>query len=156
MEKPQKRSLKLSNNFWKDYLKEHSQLKCIYTGQDITFQNMSLDHFLPWSFVVHDQIWNIIPTPQKVNSSKSNWLPSAEHYIDSFINIQFKAFRFHLERNNFKLLEDYSSLFGMDENQMKDFGEDLFSITLKKQILPQIQTARNMGFNYPFIYKSYS
>lgn len=154
LEKPQQRNLKQANTFWKDYLKENSQLKCIYTGQDITVQNMSLDHFLPWSFVVHDKIWNIIPTPQNINSSKNNWLPSTEHYIDSFINTQFKAFRFHLERKNSKLLEDYTLLFGMEENQMKDFKEDDFSTILKKQILPQIQMAKNMGFNYPFIYQN--
>jgi hypothetical protein len=46
-----------------------------------------LDHYLPWSFVAHDQLWNLIPTFPEVNSSKSNYLPD-EKCFDKFVNLQ--------------------------------------------------------------------
>lgn len=50
--KPAERDLKAANRFWKGYLAENADLTCIYSGQRITVQNLSLDHFLPWSYVV--------------------------------------------------------------------------------------------------------
>ena len=49
-----------------------------------------IDHFVPWSFVVHNQLWNLIPTSAPVNSSKSDKLPSAV-YFDSFVSAQHTA-----------------------------------------------------------------
>ena len=76
--------LKLANRFWKGYIAENPDVTCIYSGQPITFQNLSLDHFLPWSYVVHDQLWNIIPTPKNINSAKNDRLPSLETYFEGF------------------------------------------------------------------------
>jgi hypothetical protein len=139
--------------FWKEYLKETPQANCIYSGQEITPQNLSLDHFLPWSFVAHDQLWNIIPTPKNVNSAKSDWLPSIELYINDYVYTQFKVFEFYIKKENFKIIEDYSILFSQSSEFIKLIAFDDFKENLKKHILPQIQTARNMGFSYPFIYK---
>ncbi len=59
---PSKRdSLKSQTNYWSQVL-THQQLRCIYSGQPLTPQRFSLDHYLPWSFVAHDQLWNLIPT----------------------------------------------------------------------------------------------
>lgn len=152
--KPIQRDLKDANKFWKEYLRnENTPIKCIYSGQNITLANLSLDHFLPWSLVAHDLLWNIIPTPKSVNSSKSDKIPSVEPYLKKFIQLQYDAFKFHSERGSTALLEDYSQIFGQttDEIILKPFED--FSEGLSKIVLPQIQTARNMGFDYPFIYK---
>jgi hypothetical protein len=31
----------------------------IYTGLPVNESYMSLDHFIPWSFVLHDRLWNL-------------------------------------------------------------------------------------------------
>lgn len=152
--KPIHRDLKNANKFWREYLRnENTHIKCIYSGQDISPANFSLDHFLPWSLVAHDLVWNIIPTPKSVNSSKSDKIPAVDPYLRNFIKLQFDAFKFHSERSSSFLLEDYSQIFGqtIDEIILKSF--ETFSEELSKIVLPQIQTARNMGFEYPFIYK---
>jgi hypothetical protein len=151
--KPSQRDLKLAASFWKTYLKENPNLNCIYSKQIITFSNLSLDHFIPWSFVAHDQIWNIIPTPKNVNSSKNDWLPSFDLYFEAFCDIQQKAFRFHFDKGNNKLLEDYSLFFADSLENINQMPSTIFSNGFKRQILPQIQTAQNMGFPYPFIYQ---
>ncbi len=154
LNKPIKRDLSDASKFWKEYIRdENTHIQCIYSGQEITLANLSLDHFLPWSLVAHDLVWNIIPTPKSINSSKSDKIPSVDLYLNQFIKLQFDAFKFHSERGATALLEDYSQIFGQttDEIIMKPY--ETFNEELSKIVLPQIQTARNMGFDYPFIYK---
>ena len=44
----------------------------IYTGMNFTKENydrlgvLSIDHFIPWSFVKNDKIWNLVPTCSKL------------------------------------------------------------------------------------------
>jgi transcriptional regulator with XRE-family HTH domain len=84
---PQERgSLNSQKSYWKLILKQ-TNLQCIYSKQTLPPHGFSLDHYLPWSFVAHDQPWNLIPTFPEVNSSKSNYLPD-ENYFDEFVNLQ--------------------------------------------------------------------
>jgi HNH endonuclease len=41
----------------------------------------SIDHFLPWSFVAHDLLWNLTPVFGTTNSKKGDALPNAKHVI---------------------------------------------------------------------------
>lgn len=84
---PQERgSLNNQKSYWKLILKQNN-LQCIYSKRTLPSSGFSLDHYLPWSFVAHDQPWNLIPTFPEVNSSKSNNLP-ADDYFEEFVNIQ--------------------------------------------------------------------
>lgn len=149
LHKPMTRNLTLANRFWKGYLSENQNVYCIYSGQRITLQNLSLDHFLPWSYVVHDQLWNIIPTINTVNSGKSNGLPSYDTYFESYIQVQYDAIQFYLNKGNNKILDDYNYIFSENIHKM---SLDAFRNVLTKHILPQLQTAQNLGFSYPNIY----
>ena len=82
----QRDSLKNQTTYWKTIL-EHQELFCIYSNKSLSLNNLSLDHYLPWSFVTHDLLWNLIPTSKEVNSSKSDNLPSNDYFY-SFVNIQ--------------------------------------------------------------------
>lgn len=149
LQKPTEHDLKLANRFWKGYIAENPDVTCIYSGQPITFQNLSLDHFLPWSYVVHDQLWNIIPTPKNINSAKNDRLPSLETYFEGFSTLQYKAVQFYLKKGNQQLPEDYTYLF---RENLQEMSLETFQDVLKKQIMPQWQTAQNLGFPFPFIY----
>ncbi|MFN6487239.1 MULTISPECIES: HNH endonuclease domain-containing protein [unclassified Nostoc] len=84
---PQERdSLANQNKYWKTIL-EYRDIKCIYSKVQLNKNDISLDHYLPWSFVAHNQLWNLIPTTKSVNSSKSNSLPSEEYFLD-FVRLQ--------------------------------------------------------------------
>ncbi|MCY7351607.1 MAG: hypothetical protein LH606_13225 [Cytophagaceae bacterium] len=155
LEKPGVRVLNTANKFWKDYLQENPTLTCIYSGQPITTANLSLDHFLPWSFVAHDQLWNIIPTSKSVNSAKNNWLPSVELYFDAYAQLQYEGFQFHARKSNVRLLEDYSVLFAQSLNAIQNQPFTWFRERLEQTILPQLQTAQNLGFSHPFEYKQF-
>lgn len=149
LQKPTQRDLKLANRFWKGYIAENPDATCIYSGQIITDENLSLDHFLPWSYLAHDQLWNIIPTPKNINSGKNDRLPSLEAYFEGFSTLQYKAVQFYLKKGNQHLPEDYIYLF---RENLHDMSLETFQDVLRKQITPQWQTAQNLGFPYPFIY----
>ena len=81
-------SLVTQRRFW-DITIDETDVHCIYTGE-ILDCGYVLDHFLPWKFVAHDQLWNLIPVDSRANSSKSDQIPS-EIYIDRVAEIQSDA-----------------------------------------------------------------
>jgi HNH endonuclease len=84
---PSKRSsLSKQTAYWKIVLK-NTDFYCIYSDRKLGVERFSLDHYLPWSFVAHDQLWNLIPTIPEINSSKSNDLPSSQLF-QKFVNAQ--------------------------------------------------------------------
>jgi hypothetical protein len=90
---PSKRdSLAKQTRYWRQILESPAGLdfNCIYSGAILLPDQFTLDHYLPWSFVVHDQLSNLIPAPRSVNSSKSNNIPSTS-YFRSFVELQHKG-----------------------------------------------------------------
>ena len=81
-------SLNVQRKFW-DTVIEETNIRCIYTGNKLG-HGYELDHFLPWKFVAHNQLWNLIPVDPQANSSKSDRLPS-KIYIDRLAETQRAA-----------------------------------------------------------------
>ena len=48
---------------------------------ELVDQKISVDHFVPWQYVAHDELWNLHPTTKSINSSKSNNLPVWDRYF---------------------------------------------------------------------------
>lgn len=147
---PEQRDLSKCRQFWRAAFDEIGTLKCIYSGIEVGKSAFSLDHFLPWSFVTHDQMWNIVPTLRSVNSAKSDSLPDWSLYFGPFAELQYKAFQaVATSTKNNKLLEDYVLLFNkssVQEIKEKPFAD--FLSTLNDALAPQIQIAKNMGFTH--------
>ena len=84
-------SLAAQTTFWREALARlEGSARCIYSGERLDLQSFSLDHYLPWSFVSHDRLWNLVPIPRSVNSSKSDCLPDAG-YLAPFAELQSSA-----------------------------------------------------------------
>ncbi|MDV2581371.1 HNH endonuclease domain-containing protein [Alkalibacillus haloalkaliphilus] len=68
-------------------LLSYFEAECFYCGKDLTKSNRSshVDHFIPWSFVQSDQIWNLVLACGACNSSKSDKLPE-RGYLETIIN----------------------------------------------------------------------
>ena len=66
--------------FKEELLKEFEGKEIIdfYTGKPISYDEISIDHVIPWSFMYSDDIWNLVITSKSFNSSKSNSIPSDE------------------------------------------------------------------------------
>lgn len=142
--------------FWKIYLEHTKDFRCIYSNETIS-DSYALDHYLPWSFVAHDQIWNLIPVSKQANASKSNSLPDSKYYES------FKDIHFHLVVKTHKILyhnrkkywvdniEPYLCDMNMQEYEI--FDKDIFFIKMDDTMKPLFRIAKNHGFktgwNYP-------
>ncbi len=146
------RSLAKQHNFWNIVIEQQNQpIQCIYSNQ--TLKKYSLDHFIPWSFVTHNQLWNLVPITQSVNSQKSNNLPKLDVYFEPFANLQFEAFHIGLQLNLKKDLEDYLDIFNTDLHQIQQLSKKDFKTKLRQQIEPLSQIAANMGFTQNWTYQ---
>lgn len=144
---PGQRNLRDGRKFWLLAFNRLDTIFCVYSGTILQKANFSLDHFLPWRFVTHDLLWNIIPTPQHINSAKSDMLPNFSLYFEPFARLQYDAFQVVADLQKEALLEDYTLLFkkhSVSEVQKLPFVA--FKAILHDTIAPQIQIARNMGF----------
>ena len=110
---------------------------------------------MPWSFVVHNQLWNLIPTSKSVNSKKSDQLPSL-NYLDAFVSAQHHALTTSRAFFKPKIWEDYASCF------VADLGLPEFSAVVDKQQLgdayrsslcPLLQLAELNGFVAAWLYE---
>lgn len=82
----ERESLSKQAAYWKIAL-QNADFRCIYSGRRINAEGFSLDHYLPWSFIAHDQLWNLVPTTPAINSSKSNDLPPSR-FFEKFVEAQ--------------------------------------------------------------------
>ena len=89
---PQERKLEKVKKYWK-LLAELEPFHEIYGGTEMTKSNISIDHFVPWSYLAHDEFWNLHPTTKSINSSKSNNLPNWEHYFPLFAEVEYHSYR---------------------------------------------------------------
>jgi hypothetical protein len=143
--KPAQRNLRKNLEAWNTFISINGGITCIYSGEIIT-NDLSLDHFLPWSFTVHDLNWNILPVRKSVNSSKNDSLPS-EEYIKPFAELQFMFFNTIVENEKCRgIMEDYSQLFNMNLTEIKNISLPNFESKIRATIMPMTQIAANMGF----------
>ncbi len=58
-------------------LMNHFEARCFYCNKTLSGEKREthVDHFIPWSFVQSDHLWNLVLSCQKCNSSKSDKLP---------------------------------------------------------------------------------
>lgn len=151
---PQKReSLKEQTQYWKVVLAQQ-QVSCIYSKKILEKEAFSLDHYLPWSFLVHDQLWNLIPTFHEVNSSKSDNLPS-EQYFQQFVDLQHLGLTLScslMAKNDWiKYVECFFSDLKVSDEQallQKDKLKSAYETTL----LPLLSLAITQGFSPEWSY----
>ncbi|EPY2294216.1 HNH endonuclease domain-containing protein [Clostridium sporogenes] len=153
LEAPKNRDLASATKIWKEII-EFKGPKDIYTGKDFTKENyeiyggLSIDHFIPWSFVLHDEMWNLVPTFKNINSSKSDKLLNYNRYIDDFCDMQYMAVTHILEKRKQKDLESYIDVLKIENFQeyLKYKPKEEFTKKLKQCISPLYQIAENQGF----------
>jgi hypothetical protein len=131
------------NNFWNIYLSEKNDVRCIFTNEKLNVTNYQLDHFVPYSWVSHDLIWNLVPILSGFNSSKNNKLPRIEKHFDGFFEIQYDALRLLDKRLKKRFRDEYITIF-KSYNEPKDFSYQKLKDTLE----PQIAVASNNGFEF--------
>jgi len=153
---PQNReSLASQTKYWKLVLEE-ADVKCIYSNLTLTTDSLSLDHYLPWSFVTHNQMWNLVPTLKAVNSAKSNHIPSTERYFNKFVELQHLGLTISHEKMTSQKWDKYVENFLLDlkiTNKKDLWDLQMLRAAYQSTVTPLISIATNQGFRADWYYK---
>ena len=135
-------------NFWDIVVSELGSIDCIYTGKKLTIGNYAVEHFIPYAFVSHDLIWNLIPADKSFNSSKSDKLPPLDKFFNPFFSIQESAIKIIKMKNpSNRFLEDYLTIFS-DLEEMDSLSECFTKENFRDRLQPLITIASNNGFEF--------
>ncbi len=124
----------------------------IYGNELLTDKDISIDHFVPWSYVAHDEFWNLHPTTRSINSSKSNNLPDWDTYFPQLAKLEYLSYemiwKYDAVHNEFeKCAKEH-----LNSNQIKRrvYREGLkfaeFTDALEEALQPVYASAKNCGF----------
>jgi hypothetical protein len=139
---------KQRKEFWNIVLNERPDLQCIYTKKSLTTKNYVVDHFIPFNFVSHDLIWNLIPAHSDSSSIKSDKLPSLNLYFDSFYELQKTAIQIILEKKpGSEFIKEYLPIFPQIGSECS-ITEAFNKTRLRDTFEPLIKIAHNNGFEY--------
>ena len=115
-------------------------------------KSISIDHFVPWQYLSHDELWNLSPTTKNINSMKGNQLPNLYEDFERLAELQHKALMmcndYEIVRHKFKICLDYhvnsteirNSLYQPDID-LPSYRERLYNV-----IQPVYDSAKMGGF----------
>ena len=79
---------------------------CFYCGNKLNENNLHIDHFIPWSYIKSDNLWNLVLACPECKGQKSESLPSSS-YLSSLIGRNAQILIKY--RNNDESMKNYRS-----------------------------------------------
>jgi hypothetical protein len=144
---------KLSNvrKLWEGVLECHP-VTDVFTGKLIETGNYDVDHFIPWSFVMNDELWNLMPMDSSLNSSKSNRLPKWNPFFEKFAENQYLLYGMIYEKEGIHRLfekcykDNLHSIWANQELYRKGNSKIEFLNILSKNMQPVYDSAKRQGY----------
>lgn len=144
---------KLSNvrRLWEGILEIH-EVKDVFTGNPVEPRQYDVDHFIPWSFVMNDELWNLMPMASALNSSKSNRLPKWDPYFKVFAENQYLMYRIIYEKpgihKKFEACyrDNLHSIWAMQGLYREGNSRERFCKILAENMRPVYESARRQGY----------
>jgi hypothetical protein len=146
---PTQRELKYARDYWRyvrDLLRKEGNAHLfadIYSEKQLN-ERFALDHFIPWSFVVHDLVWNLAPVETATNSSKGDRVPNLDRYISPMAKLHHSTLRFSKCRPEVE--EMYVECFKSDITDLERADLSTFRRRLEDVMVPLARVAENQGF----------
>ena len=154
---PMARDLGRARTFWEQANQAHlaqrsASLTNLYTGCSLD-GSFVVDHFMPWSYVAHDYIWNTVPTDQSTNSSKSDRIPSVSRYVEGLAKLHHFALRSAVKRSasgksDYQLLSDHMSLWRLS-------GPALLELSVEALCVRMTETLKALEDQAPVEFEPY-
>lgn len=129
------------------------QIEDVFTKEPITPNNYDIDHFVPFSFVMNDELWNLMPMDSSLNSVKSNNLPLWDEFFGRFACNQYVMYEMiHGKKDIFSLYEkcykdNLHSIWASQELYRKGNTREEFINILEKNMRPVYDSARRQGYS---------
>lgn len=149
---PQERKLEKVKKYWKT-LSELSEIHDVYGNELLNPGSISIDHFVPWSYVAHDEFWNLHPTTKSINSSKSNHLPDWDLYFPRFADLEFFSYQmiWKLDQLHSEFKKCAKEHLNNPEIEHRLYRQGLsepeFKNSLHDVIFPVFMSAKSCGFS---------
>ena len=126
----------------------------VFKDEPIQKGKYDVDHFIPWSFVMNDELWDLMPIDSLLNSSKSNKLPKWNPFFDRFANNQYLMYTFihNEDMPHFRKLyeacyrDNLHSIWANQELYRKGNSQVEFYNILEKNMMPVYESARRQGY----------
>lgn len=124
----------------------------VFKNEMIDRNAYDVDHFIPWSFVMNDELWNLMPMDSSWNSKKSNKLPQWDHFFGRFADNQYVLYKLlDLKPGIHKLYEacyrdNLHSIWANQELYRKGNSSEEFHVILEKNMRPVYDSARRQGY----------
>ena len=144
---------KLGNvrKLWEGILELHP-VRDVFTQEPLEKKQYDVDHFVPWSFVMNDELWNLMPMSSSLNSSKSNRLPRWDPFFVRFAENQFLLYESiqtspqirHLYEGCYR--DNLHSIWAGQELYRPGNTRDEFFGILQKNMQPIYDSARRQGY----------
>lgn len=136
------RDLKFARDFWARTLEQNrGRLLNIYTGGTLT-EPFVVDHFIPFSFVAHDHLWNLIPTDVSSNAAKSDKLPDLAMLLPDYADAHYLG----IKSNPSEALEDYCVALRVCRNELSRKSSSELREMFRQVLEPKLAEARSSCF----------
>lgn len=126
----------------------------VFKNEPIQKGKYDVDHFIPWSFVMNDELWNLMPMDSSLNSSKRNKLPKWTPFFERFANNQFIMYSMIYDESIPQIRKLYEgcyrdnlhSIWANQELYRKGNSQVEFCNILMKNMMPVYESARRQGY----------
>lgn len=145
------RKLTNARKLW-DAVLELTIIIDVFKDEPIDIEKYDLDHFIPWSFVMNDELWNLMPMDSFWNSKKNNKLPKWELFFERFAGNQFVLYKLLYEKPEIHKLyeacyrDNLHSIWANRELYRKGNSRKEFYEILDKNMRPVYDSARRQGY----------
>ena len=129
-----------------------SEVRDIFTDRPMNYGKYDIDHFIPWSFVMNDELWNLMPMDSSLNSSKSNRLPQWDPFFQRFSDNQFLLYQLIQEKPEIHKLyegcwrDNLHSIWAGQELYRPGNSREVFNNILEKNMHPVYDSAKRQGY----------
>lgn len=136
---------------WESIL-EMQQVIDVFKDTAIKKGDYDVDHFIPWSFVMNDELWNLMPMDSALNSAKSNRLPNWEPFFKRFAWNQYTMYELIYEKGTIRKLyeacyrDNLHSIWANQELYRKGNTKEEFYSILDKNMRPVYDSAKRQGY----------
>ena len=130
---------------------ELTEVRDVFTGEVVAQKAYDVDHFIPWSFVMNDELWNLMPMDSSLNSAKSNKLPKWDPFLKDLLRISICCMGLFMKSREYinclkDAIEIIYILSGLEENCIaREIHGAVYNI-LQKNMQPVYDSARRQGY----------
>lgn len=127
------RKLQNARKLWNMVMDRH-EIMDIYNGRRLNNIGFDLDHFVPWSYVASDELWDLLPMDSSYALNQFQMYNTV--FSDDIVRDQFEKCR----------KDNLTSIWGAEELYIPNHTQTEFMNILEKNLRPVYDAARQQGY----------